>query len=412
MVDLKLSTPWGLGLVLLLTLELHCQPSARDSSATASGSAPVQLTPYPPGSWRQLSPSDLARQVLWASHILVRYDGVPSRRISLDLPEWQSATPPPKRSRDEALQLALQLELRARANPASFAQLARTTSEDVATRDWGGSLGGVSASRLLPFPLALDALFNLAPGEVSRVVETIFGFHVFLRREPPVEQTVSGARIVIAHDDTTWLRDHLARDTPPPRSRQSALALASAIYERARDAPEDFPLLVEQYSEHRDATRGGDFGAWSSREATPFAHEVETLLGLQPGEVAPPFDSLFGYQIVQRTAERVRQRYSMDWVEFQFDPALPASHPRSRAATLQIAEAALKTLLRAPERLAAFHEKFCCKQSKSWLEGRGPAPIEALLATLQPGQIGGLVQLAKSFVIVKRLPNAAAHSLL
>src|SRR5262249_2985714 len=148
--------------------------------------------------------------------------------------------------------------------PAQFAAMAERVSEDVATNTRGGSLGGINAFMLQTCPEVLDALSALKQGEVSRPVESAYGFHVFLLRAPPRDATVSGARIVVGYDEAPWLQAFLARRPLPRRSRAEALALAQKVYERARQG-EDFQRLVEEFTDHQEAVRKGDFGAWSTR---------------------------------------------------------------------------------------------------------------------------------------------------
>lgn len=81
------------------------------------------------------------------------------------------------RSRDEARTLARQIQTEARSG--DFAAIARQRSEDEASRAGGGDLGEVERGTM---PEALDrAAFALAPGAVSDVVESDFGFHVLKR---------------------------------------------------------------------------------------------------------------------------------------------------------------------------------------------------------------------------------------
>jgi hypothetical protein len=218
------------------------------------------------------------------------------------------------------------------------------------------------------------------------VVETSYGFHVLQRHAPPSERHVSGARIVIGHDDAPWLARHLARGPIPRRSWSEAWALARRIYAEARERPADFGRLVQQYSEHRDALRQGDFGSWSSREYTPFPVEVDTLLGLDVGEVAPPRDTLFGIQIIVRTPERPRQRLAMARVELSFDPALPDSDPRSENAVRRRAQDIARVVQTQPTRLAEFQKDACCEGVRQWVEGQGNVFYERALSTLAIGQ--------------------------
>src|SRR6185295_17932020 len=102
--------------------------------------------------------------------------------------------------------------------------------------------------------------------------------------------------------------------------------------------PDRFPQRLDEFSEHRDARWGGDFGRWSTREPTPFPREIELLQHLQVGELAAPIDTAFGYQIILRTPERVRKRYASRALRLRFDPTAPSSAPQSRDAVQREAE--------------------------------------------------------------------------
>ena len=67
---------------------------------------------------------------------------------------------------------------------------------------------------------------------------------------------------------------------------------------------------VQVVLEHRDLSRDGDLGTWSSREASPFPREIERLQGLRVGEIAPPIDSPYGFQILLRTSVAERPLYA------------------------------------------------------------------------------------------------------
>jgi hypothetical protein len=399
------------------------------TEAVESSSAPVEaapdqaagpsvaelVEPYPPGRWRLADRRRLQAVRLWFSHILVRHRDVPAGLVSFQLPLWTSAPPPPERTREQAFALAQDLAERARREPGAFAELVRTYSEDIATRELGGSVGGMDAEQLYRYPTVLDVMAATKPGEVSRVVETGYGFHVFLRRSPPPAAAVSGARIVITHHDAPWTQRFFARRALPARSKSEAEALAGQIYARAKADPWSFPQLVEEYTEHSEALRGGDFGAWSALERTPFPREVEILRGLEIGEVAPPIDSLFGIQIIQRTSDRPRARYTATWIKRTFDPSVPETDPDSEAAVAASLRSIAKMVSADPARFPEFQRDICCTAIQHWLEGAGEAELEPALDRLGPGQIAAEpTRLPHSYVLLKRLaaPDAPAAPVL
>lgn len=104
-----------------------------------------------------------------ARHILVKYKGAKNAPATL------------ARSREDACLRALEARSKLEGG-ASFAEAVKAYSDEpgAATRD--GMVGSIGRADVAP-PFA-DAAFELAPGEVSHVVETDFGFHVIQRAAP------------------------------------------------------------------------------------------------------------------------------------------------------------------------------------------------------------------------------------
>jgi PPIC-type peptidyl-prolyl cis-trans isomerase-like protein len=366
-------------------------PAAHEELGPSLASkAPAHLmaaseSPYPPGRWRGERES-LRRLVLWPSHILIRFADAPEQaNVSFAMVSFRSVLPPATRSRSEALELARDIARRARAQPQKFAELAREHSEDIVRREQGGSLGGIQAKQLSAWPSVLDALFSIAPGEVSEVVETRYGFHVFTRQAAPARQSVTGRRIVIGHERAPWLGT-LDASAPPTRTRDAAFELARAVFEQARSAPDRFDQLVAQHSELRDKVVGGDFGTWSNLEPCAFPREIEVLSQLRVGEVALPFDSLFGVQIVQRVPDPERTEYAMEGIHLPFDPKAPDSDPSSHSSTLARARALNQRLLASPALLPELQKELIPFKAQ-WTEGRGSPELLAQLASVKPGEV-------------------------
>lgn len=370
---------------------VHPQVISRGPAPAAAPAPGVPLAPadipepYPPGKWRAAPPEELARTVLWLSHILVRHRETEEAQVSFNMAGWVSTQPHSTRTRREALELAARLAQRARAE-GNFEALAGEFSEDPATAVRGGSLGGVVARGLMAWPQVLDAIATLQPGGVSDVVATEYGYHVLYRRAPVPDLIVSGSHIVIAHADAPWIQT-AARGELPARSREDAFALARSIYERARDRPAEFFNLVQEYSEHRDAVRGGDFGTWSTREPCDYPREIETLSQLEVGETAEPIDTLFGVQVIRRTGNRPRQRYAAAQLQFPYDSEQPDDHPMSKLAVYKAASQVIEELHEDPSRFEELQRRWCCVGIWDIMEGRELPELEATLAALAPGQI-------------------------
>lgn len=118
---------------------------------------PGRIEAYPPGRWRLQSPVELGRVVLWVSHLLIRHQGSASE-VPFGPPRWVLPSPPPERTREEALQLGLKVAARAAGAPAEFAQLVLALPEDPVFKHSLGSLGGIVAAEFIAHPQILDAL--------------------------------------------------------------------------------------------------------------------------------------------------------------------------------------------------------------------------------------------------------------
>jgi hypothetical protein len=161
---------------------------------------------------------------------------------------------------------------------------------------------------------------------------------------------------------------------------------------------------VAEHSEHRDASRAGDFGEWSAREATPFPREVAILQRLDVNEMHSPVDSPIGIQIIKRTPNRERQNYAMAAIRLRFDPEQPPSAASSKVAVGNRARALIHDLSKAPERFSQMQEELCCTNTLSWSAGRRPPALEEALNQLRVGQISEYaIEADLSFFIAKRV---------
>ncbi|HEU4577648.1 MAG TPA: peptidylprolyl isomerase [Polyangiaceae bacterium] len=363
--------------------------------------------PYPPARWRLATQEQLEPTLLWVSHILIRYDGV-SSDVPFSAPGWHNGLPVSHRSRQQALERAREIAGELRAHPSEFTDYAQRYSEDPPTRSSGGSLGGISAYQLSYWPVLLDALSTLAPGEVSEPVETPYGFHVLLRRAPAAPDTVTGTHIVIGHDGARWLQNMLARGNGPLRTREEARTMAQSLYERALQDPEQFQSLIDRYSEHRDAAQHGDMGTWSTRETTPFPRQVEVLQSLPVGGVAPPIESLLGFEVLMRVPNRPRKEYSMTTIGLLFDPFAEPSDPLSQVNVLELARRLRRELEQDPSRFETFQNTYCCPGNTRWREGPEYPELDAVFEHLAVGQIPPQpVESVRQYLIPRRLPLEA-----
>jgi len=124
---------------------------------------PPEATPAPEAAARANEPLEVG-----ARHILIAYLGA------------DHARPYVTRTREEAFALAQEIRQRLLGGE-DFEQIAKENSDDAGSAPMGGDLGRFRREQMVPE--FSDAAFALAPGDVSEVVESPFGFHVILRTE-------------------------------------------------------------------------------------------------------------------------------------------------------------------------------------------------------------------------------------
>jgi len=384
---------------------------ASPAAAAAANVPATFVSSHPRAAWRLASRAELDTVVVWVSQIVVRHRDS-REEVSFSPAYWFSVPPRVQRPREEALALAQVIAEKAAREPQRFGELAKQYSEDISSRDEGGSLGGVQASQLEPWPHVLDALAAIGPGQSSGVVETAYGFHVFYRSAPPPETTLSGAHLVIGHDQAQWL-ETFARNKRPSRSREDALTLARELSRQARAEPARFAELVRRYSEHRDAEVDGDFGAWSTREPNDYPPRIARLRALAVGEVGAPIETHLGFEIVRRTPLRPRERFRarmaiipVATVDTEVPRPLDAS---LRNQAFEKATALARLCAAGP---SCFDPLNPGATELEWEEGRQFAALTPVLKALRPGQIASQPVLSDDgFVIAQRLvPHAAPTS--
>lgn len=351
--------------------------------------------------WRFVTTEELDRVVISLSHILVRHKDA-SRVVALFPKDWMSTTALPERTREEAMRLALTIHAKTQRMPKSFGSLASQYSEDVRTRDNGGEVEPLSAAQLSLWPPVLDAIAELPRGEVSKVVETEFGFHIFMLRSQPADMLVGGKRIVIGHAEAGWLK-YAARREIVEREPSVARMLAERLREEVRQGKATFGQLVDKYSEHRDAEQGGDIGVWSTREPSPLAREARVLSFAEIGEVVGPFDSPVGYEVLLRTDVRQRETFAMEALRLAFDPVAPADSPNAEPSVRLKASDLYERMRAGHANFDDLRSEYCCEQREQWTEGRGPPGMTAALLAVAIGEIAQPVKSEWNYVIARRL---------
>ncbi len=146
----------------------------------------------------------------------------------------------------------------ARTAGARFAQLASRYSEDPTSKVDGGSLGLSTRGQFVPeFD---DAAWQLAPGGVSEVVKSQFGYHII--RRPPLAEVRDSFRIGLQdrmsrHGDSLYVDSLLIKRKIEPVSRAPAYAKAAA---QDIDAARSSSRVLVKY--RGGSLRVRDFARW------------------------------------------------------------------------------------------------------------------------------------------------------
>jgi peptidyl-prolyl cis-trans isomerase D len=170
-----------------------------------------------------------------------RLAGQEERRASHILLSAPKDAPADQRAaaRKKAEDLIAQL----RANPGSFADLARKNSQDPGSAARGGDLDFFARGAMVkPFE---DAAFNLKKGETSAVVESDFGFHII--RLTDIKQP----KVKTFEEMRPTLEAQLRQQQAQRKFAESAEAFSNAVYEQSdslRPAAERFKLEVRSAS--------------------------------------------------------------------------------------------------------------------------------------------------------------------
>ena len=167
----------------------------------------------------------------------------------------------------------------------SFEKLAATYSSDQNALE-GGSLGWRKATELPT--LFSDVVTKMKVGEASELIRSGAGFHIIRLAEKRGD--------VVKFEDQTLVR-HILVQLSEIRSEKQTKDLMNEIFQKLVDG-EDFKQLARQHSEDPGSKmEGGELG-WSAPDTFDPAFE-EVMNSVDTGEVSRPFQSSFGWHILE-----------------------------------------------------------------------------------------------------------------
>lgn len=146
--------------------------------------------------------------------------------------------------RDEALEQANKLDAMVKADPASFAEIAKEHSQDAGTARSGGELGWITQGT---WPTGLDqAVFALEKGQTSGVIDGPGGYHIFRANDvvPEQVQTFDEVRDLVEQE--------IKRQLGAERFADMATRLTGLVY----DHPESLEPAAQALGVELKTARG------------------------------------------------------------------------------------------------------------------------------------------------------------
>ncbi|MBX9915865.1 MAG: peptidylprolyl isomerase [Nitrosomonas sp.] len=150
-------------------------------------------------------------------------------------------------------------------------------------------------------PTFAELLEPLQPGEVTPVVQSPSGFHIFKLLGRRAQETPT---VIIDQTHARHVLIKINELTSESDGKQKILQIKERL-----DKGENFEEVAKLYSEDTSASSGGDLGWLSPGDTVPdFERAMNALL---PGQISDPVRSQFGWHLIQ-VLERRSQDISLD----------------------------------------------------------------------------------------------------
>lgn len=180
-----------------------------------------------------------------------------------------------------------------------FAKVAKEVSDDKSAEKNGGNLGYFTAMHMVyPFE---TAAYSTKVGEVSMPIRTRFGYHIIkVHDKRPARGTMRAAHIMIRANDGK--KEGITDETQKQKIDE--------IYQKLKEG-EDFATLASQFSDDKaSAAKGGKLPEFNTgKMVTEFEDAAFSLKN--DGDFSKPFQTSYGWHIVQRIALKELDSYDV-----------------------------------------------------------------------------------------------------
>lgn len=188
-----------------------------------------------------------------------------------------------------------------------FAELAKTYSDDSATKDNGGQIGWITDK---DNPELANIARGLSVGDATKDLITRSNGYEILKlddkniktnpfNENEVEKEVNASHILICHNEVEGCTND--------KSKEEVYSEIKKIKEEA--TPQNFADLARKYSTDPSASNGGDLG-WFGKGVMVKPFE-DTVFSQEVGSVSWVVETQFGYHLIYKAAERPIEEFKM-----------------------------------------------------------------------------------------------------
>lgn len=169
---------------------------------------------------------------------------------------------------------------------ADFAEMARQYSDDRSAQINGGNIGYVT-SLLYPYQFE-TAAYKLKKGEISEVVETVYGFHIMKGGE----RRAARGKVLVQHVMK------LVPQGSSPETEAKIKAEIDSIHDLLKNGA-DFDKIAASFSDDKNSARQGGKLPWFGAGAMVIEFD-QAAFALKNGEISEPVRTSYGWHIIKR----------------------------------------------------------------------------------------------------------------